>query len=69
MSQKRQRARAALLEWSLNTSPEQFIAEHKGIIFPKCNHDVKVELVSTPDRLRKYYRKFSGITTNESYQR
>ncbi|MDC4779706.1 hypothetical protein NQ848_17250 [Acinetobacter baumannii] len=45
MTSKRARARAALLEWDANTTPEMFVEEHKGIIFAGSDKSPKVELI------------------------
>lgn len=63
------KARAALVKWSRNTAPEQFIAEHTGIIFPTRDRDVRIVSIDVSEQIRKYYRKFGGITTHESHKR
>ncbi|MDV7673689.1 hypothetical protein R4612_18250 [Acinetobacter baumannii] len=45
MTSKRARARAALLEWDANTTPEMFVEEHKGIIFAGSDKSPKVEII------------------------
>lgn len=45
MTSKRARARAALLEWEANTTPEMFVEEHKGIVFAGSDKSPKVEII------------------------
>jgi len=44
MTSKRQKARAALLEWKARTTPEMFVEEHKGIIFAETDKSPKLEI-------------------------
>jgi len=46
MTSKRQKARAALLEWKAKTTPEMFVEEHKGIIFATTDKSPKLEIAT-----------------------
>lgn len=49
MATKRQQARAALLAWKENTTPEQFVAEHQGVVFASCDNSPTLEIVEEHD--------------------
>lgn len=44
MTSKRQKARAALLEWKAKITPEMFVEEHKGIVFAETDKSPKLEI-------------------------
>lgn len=44
MTSKRQKARAALLEWKATITPEMFVEEHKGIVFAETDKSPKLEI-------------------------
>ncbi|MDC5466464.1 hypothetical protein NRA61_12935 [Acinetobacter baumannii] len=46
MTSKRQKARAALLEWKAKTTPEMFVEEHKGIIFATTDKSPRLEIAT-----------------------
>lgn len=46
MTSKRQKARAALLEWKAKTTPEMFVEEHKGIIFAATDKSPRLEIAT-----------------------
>lgn len=66
MTSKRQRARAALLEWNAKTTPEMFVEEHKGIIFAGTDKSPKVEIVDEKEHLfSSILERFQSLTQRE----
>lgn len=66
MTSKRQRARAALLEWNAKTTPEMFVEDHKGIIFAGTDKSPKVEIVDEKEpAFLSILERFQSLTQRE----